>query len=167
MPGCRAMKGGRIEMDLDRVGLDEVSKAEYILRHAKRSGAKVSKAEYILRHAKRSGAKMFIETGTWYGETLARMFIETGTCYGVTLARMFIETGTWYGETLARMFIETGTWYGETLARVKSHFAKLVSIEISAQISDMARKRFAEDAHVQIVTGRSEERLPAVLAARD
>ena len=102
--GCRALERSEAP-DLDREGLDEASKAAYILRHARRVGATV--------------------------------------------------------------FIETGTWYGETLARVKGHFTRLVSIEISAQIAENARRRFADDRHVEIVTGRSEAELPLVLAARD
>lgn len=67
----------------------------------------------------------------------------------------------------SQMFYETGVWYGETINGLKAHFSRLVSIEISSQIADLARKRFANDKNVEILTGDSVELLPDVLATRD
>ena len=39
----------------------------------------------------------------------------------------------------------TGVWYGETINGLKDHFDRLVSIEISEQIAELARKRFASE----------------------
>ena len=60
----------------------------------------------------------------------------------------------------SQMFYETGVWYGETINGLKAHFSRLVSIEISSQIPDLARKRFANDKNVEILTGDSVELLP-------
>jgi hypothetical protein len=67
----------------------------------------------------------------------------------------------------SQMFYETGVWYGETINGLKGHFDRLVSIEISAQIADLARQRFAKDPNVEILTGDSVKLLPGVLASRD
>ena len=70
-------------------------------------------------------------------------------------------------EKEAQMFYETGVWYGETINGLKAHFKRLVSIEISAQIAEMARKRFSKDKNVEILVGDSLSLLPGVLASRD
>lgn len=54
----------------------------------------------------------------------------------------------------SRYFVETGTWYGETINAVKGQFEKLVSIEISAQLSEYASRRFSNDPHIQILNVR-------------
>ena len=51
----------------------------------------------------------------------------------------------------SRYMVETGTWYGETINAVKGQFEKIVSIEISSQLADHARRRFAKDANIQIL----------------
>lgn len=51
----------------------------------------------------------------------------------------------------SKVFIETGTWYGETLNAVKGTFERLVSVEVSEQIADLARKRFEKDLNIQII----------------
>ena len=65
------------------------------------------------------------------------------------------------------MFYETGVWYGETINGLKAHFARLVSIEISEQIAELARQRFKDDLNVEILTGDSAALLPSVLQTRD
>lgn len=67
----------------------------------------------------------------------------------------------------SQMFYETGVWYGETINGLKAHFARLVSIEISEQIAELARQRFKDDLNVEILTGDSAALLPSVLQTRD
>ena len=67
----------------------------------------------------------------------------------------------------SRVFYETGVWYGETINGLKGHFERLISIEISDQIAELARKRFSKNTNVEILTGDSVELLPKVLKERD
>ena len=64
-------------------------------------------------------------------------------------------------------FVETGTYHGDTIAAVRGSFARLFSIELSAEFAQAARHRFAGDDAVTILqadsaTGLAQafERLP-------
>ena len=52
-------------------------------------------------------------------------------------------------------FVETGTFLGDTIEFFKNSFAKLISIELAADLADRARKRFEKDEHVTIISGDS------------
>ena len=53
------------------------------------------------------------------------------------------------------IFVETGTFLGETINAQLNHFQKLVSIELSEELFQKARLRFAGDARVQLFQGDS------------
>lgn len=59
--------------------------------------------------------------------------------------------------------IETGTYYGEMIAAVKSNFDRVYSIEFDPELAGRAKRRFADDARVQILEGDSQKVLPELL----
>jgi hypothetical protein len=63
------------------------------------------------------------------------------------------------------VFIETGTYMGDTVEYLKNSFSKLISIELSKELAEKAKKRFAEESKVQIIQGDSAKQLSAILAA--
>ena len=65
------------------------------------------------------------------------------------------------------VFIETGTYYGETIAVVADLFPRVVSIELSPKYHALARQRFADKPHVELLHGDSGEVLQGVLATLD
>ncbi|HEV2765011.1 MAG TPA: hypothetical protein VGV38_18655 [Pyrinomonadaceae bacterium] len=62
-----------------------------------------------------------------------------------------------------RVFVETGTYLGEMVEAVKSRFDEVYSIELSPELCERAREKFAADAHVHIVEGDSGEVMPSIL----
>jgi hypothetical protein len=60
-------------------------------------------------------------------------------------------------------FIETGTFTGEMVEAMRPHFQRLISIEMSPEIYDAARRRFAGDPRIEILLGDSAVVLPRVL----
>jgi hypothetical protein len=60
-------------------------------------------------------------------------------------------------------FIETGTFTGEMIEAMRPHFQRLISIEMSPEIHDRARRRFAGDSRIEILLGDSAVVLPRVL----
>ncbi len=60
--------------------------------------------------------------------------------------------------------IETGTYTGDTLAALKNDFRRINSIELNSELVRRVRKRFQNDAHITILHGDSEQRLPEILA---
>jgi hypothetical protein len=66
-----------------------------------------------------------------------------------------------------RTFIETGTFTGEMVAAMRPHFDRIISIELSAEIYETVRPRFAGDPHVGLIRGDSAIELPKVLARLD
>lgn len=71
-----------------------------------------------------------------------------------------------YGERFGlRTLIETGTYLGETVEALKDRFERIVSIELSPELFERARERFAHLGHVEIVHGDSGEVLPEVLSS--
>jgi hypothetical protein len=60
-------------------------------------------------------------------------------------------------------FVETGTYVGTTLADVTDQFRRLVSIELSEELYERARERFAAEPKVTLLRGDSTEQLPGVV----
>lgn len=61
--------------------------------------------------------------------------------------------------------IETGTFMGDMVLAMKNYFSKIVSIELSPQLAQGAKKRLANFSHIQIINGESSEVLPEILAS--
>lgn len=61
------------------------------------------------------------------------------------------------------IFLETGTFIGEMVKAVSDHFEKIISIELSKELSERATKKFAGARHVQIINGDSAKILDHVL----
>lgn len=61
-------------------------------------------------------------------------------------------------------FVETGTYMGDTLAYVAQTGIDCASIELSPQLHQAARRRFARAANVRLIEGDSGIRLPEMLA---
>lgn len=61
------------------------------------------------------------------------------------------------------VFIETGTFLGDTVEAMKNEFAKIYSIELSAELAAKAQARFNEDQHVKIIQGNSGSILKPLL----
>jgi hypothetical protein len=60
-------------------------------------------------------------------------------------------------------FVETGTFTGEMIEAMRPHFQRLISIEMSPEIHDSARSRFAGDPRIELLLGDSAVVLPRVL----
>ena len=63
--------------------------------------------------------------------------------------------------------IETGTYLGDMVEACRGAFARIFSVELSRELFEKARERFAPDPSVAIVHGDSSEVLPQVLAKVD
>jgi hypothetical protein len=61
-------------------------------------------------------------------------------------------------------FVETGTYMGDTLAYVAATGIDCASIELSPQLHQAARRRFASARNVRLIEGDSGIRLPEMLA---
>jgi hypothetical protein len=66
-----------------------------------------------------------------------------------------------------RTFIETGTFTGEMVEAMRTHFDRIISIEMSPEIYEAARRRFANDTHISVRLGDSATELPRVLDTLD
>ena len=62
-----------------------------------------------------------------------------------------------------QQFVETGTYMGDTLAYVAATGVQCASIELSPQLYQAARRRFAAAGNVRLVEGDSGIRLPEML----
>ena len=60
-------------------------------------------------------------------------------------------------------FIETGTFRGDTIATLCRDFDKLISIELSEDLHQQARRRFASCHNVVLIKGDSASQLPRAL----
>ena len=60
-------------------------------------------------------------------------------------------------------FIETGTYLGEMILSVKDIFTKIISIELSPELSEKAVKKFSKYKHISILQGDSSKVLPQIL----
>lgn len=61
------------------------------------------------------------------------------------------------------VFIETGTYMGDTVEYVKNQFSKIYSIELSRELAEKARQRFASNNKIAIVQGDSAAQLANIL----
>lgn len=60
-------------------------------------------------------------------------------------------------------FIETGTYLGDTTNAVSDYFSKIYTFEITAELVEMARKRFADKKHIEVIHGDSGAELKNIL----
>lgn len=63
-----------------------------------------------------------------------------------------------------RILVETGTYLGDMVEAMLGSFDKIYSIELGADLFEMARNRFSRDKHVEIVQGDSGRELAKVVA---
>lgn len=61
------------------------------------------------------------------------------------------------------VLIETGTCYGGTIDALKSNFKTLISIEISNELFNLAKIKFANFNHIKLYEGDSGVMLPIIL----
>jgi hypothetical protein len=66
-------------------------------------------------------------------------------------------------QTGAGLFVETGTFYGDMVDAVSEQFRRIVSIELDPRLHQIARRRFRDRDHIQLLLGSSEDLLPGVL----
>ena len=59
--------------------------------------------------------------------------------------------------------VETGTYYGEMVAAVAHSFQRIYSIELDPRLAGLARERFRQLSHVQIIEGDSQTAVPKLL----
>jgi hypothetical protein len=64
-----------------------------------------------------------------------------------------------------KVLVETGTYLGSMIAAQRNNFDSIISIELSPDLAEMARIRFANNPKVSIVQGDSAQRLPGVVAS--
>ena len=62
-----------------------------------------------------------------------------------------------------RILIETGTFMGDMLYAMKSHFDRLISIELSPELANKAKTRFIKFSQIEILNGDSGKMLKSVL----
>jgi len=62
-----------------------------------------------------------------------------------------------------KVFFETGTYLGNTVFGVKNAFEKVYSVELSKELAELARERFAGDLHVEIMNDDSSQALRSFL----
>jgi hypothetical protein len=63
----------------------------------------------------------------------------------------------------ANMFVETGTYLGDMVSAIKNCFQTIYSIELSPDLCNKAKKKFAHFKHVNIVEGDSSRVLGEIL----
>ena len=66
-----------------------------------------------------------------------------------------------------RVLIETGTYYGDMVEAMKPYFNRVYSIELSNELYDKAKRRFAEDDKITIIHGDSGIELGKIIANLD
>lgn len=59
--------------------------------------------------------------------------------------------------------IETGTCYGHTIDALKRNFQKIISIEISQSLFELAKQKFKNIKNISLFLGDSGEMLPTIL----
>jgi hypothetical protein len=65
------------------------------------------------------------------------------------------------------VFVETGTFLGDTIAYLLPYFDSLISIELSAELAERARRRFEAESKVRIIQGDSAVVLKEVMEQLD
>ena len=63
--------------------------------------------------------------------------------------------------------VETGTYLGDMVEAQKKFFKKIYSIELSAKLYEMAKRRFSKDSNVEIVQGDSGRMLSTIVSKLD
>lgn len=66
-----------------------------------------------------------------------------------------------------RILIETGTYYGEMVEAMKPYFDQIFSIELSKELYENAKKKFAGDERIEIIHGDSGIELGKLLGRID
>ena len=64
-------------------------------------------------------------------------------------------------------FIETGTYFGDTAAAMARRVERVHTIELSPELAERARQRFAHTSRVMVHCGDSGKLLPSILADID
>jgi len=62
-----------------------------------------------------------------------------------------------------KIFIETGTYHGNMVNAMKDRFEKIYSIELGDELYEAAKKRFANNKHIEIIHGDSGKELSRLL----
>jgi hypothetical protein len=62
-----------------------------------------------------------------------------------------------------RVLVETGTQKGAMIEAMKHHFDEIYSIELSEELFQRAKKRFASEEHIELIHGDSGKELKRVL----
>ncbi len=66
-----------------------------------------------------------------------------------------------------RIFVETGTYIGDTVEAMKHCFDKIYSIELSEELFEAAKQRFASEQHIELVQGDSGKEIEKILGLVD
>jgi len=66
-----------------------------------------------------------------------------------------------------RVLIETGTYYGDMVEAMKKYFSRIYSIELSNELYEKAKQRFAGDDRITIIHGDSGIELGKLMASLD
>jgi hypothetical protein len=62
-----------------------------------------------------------------------------------------------------KIFVETGTYLGDTPWALRAHAEETYTIEVSAELAAIARRRFSNFPHIRVVEGDSSERLREIM----
>jgi hypothetical protein len=63
------------------------------------------------------------------------------------------------------ILVETGTYMGDMVYAMKDNFRKIMSIELSPELMEAAKKRFANFEHIEILNGDSGQIIPKILSS--
>jgi hypothetical protein len=66
-----------------------------------------------------------------------------------------------------KVLIETGTYYGDMVEAMKNYFSRIYSIELSNELYEKARRRFAGDKGIKIIHGDSGIELGKLINSLD
>jgi hypothetical protein len=66
-----------------------------------------------------------------------------------------------------KTFVETGTYLGEMIDAQRDHFQKLISIELSSELYQAARSKYADDPCIQLYQGDSGTKLREAVQGLD
>ena len=66
-----------------------------------------------------------------------------------------------------KVLIETGTYYGDMVEAMKNYFDRIYSIELSNELYEQAKRRFADDDRIKIIHGDSGIELGKIIARLD
>jgi hypothetical protein len=63
-----------------------------------------------------------------------------------------------------KILVETGTYLGDMVDAMKKHFDRIYSIELSSELNEEARKRFAGNKNIELIHGDSGTELGKLIA---